>query len=144
MFGLIVSLVWFATVYFLGLPSTFPEAFSSATNLLFWWYVVTSIISGGIIILISIGVIGVGTLIGGRAGGFFGGLLGLIGGSALSFLILLVSALRTACAIGGAYLLSHSLIVSNVATDWDILKLVFGALLLVISLVIGAGYSSKK
>jgi len=145
MFGLILALVYGAGVYFLGKPNTFPEVFLGTTNFLLWWYIITSIILGVIMALVSIGIAGAGTILGASKMGALGGVLGFFGGGALSVLIMVLFAVKVTCSVGGVYLLHNSLTGASTGTpEWDTAKLIFGGILLMLSLVMGASSRSSS
>lgn len=134
--GPLIAFVWFAIVYFLGKPSTLPEAFLSASSFLLWWYIITSIIKGFIITIISTGVVSVGTLMGdhlfGRSGGKLFGLMGL----SVSVLLAIRFIVKTAFSIGGAYAISRSVVIaSDGVAEWNMPILILGSLLLALKMM---------
>jgi len=148
MLGLIIAFVYAAIVYFIVQPpSTLPDAFLDATNFLFWWYIVTSAILGAIMVVIVLGMLGGGLILGLKGWGIAGGLLGFLGGGAISIFVAIVFVIRTGCLIGGVWLLHHSLAIASVGNvEWDMPKLVFGGILLLIGLLMNrsSGHSSSS
>lgn len=142
MIGLIIAILYGLAVYFLGEPNTFPEVFLSATNFLFWWYVITSAIFFPIVLLISLGILGGGTILGHEAGGLLGGILGFLGGGALSVFTLIFSLIGIGFKIGGAYLLHHALTISSAGiAEWNVSAVIAGGVLLGTALLMGKSIS---
>ncbi len=142
--GLLVVLIFGVCVYFFGAPSTFPEVFQSATNLLLWWYIVACAIAAVFVVLGILALIGGGTALGALVGNVGGGLIGFVSGGVLSLLLLVPFAISLALSLGGAYLLHNALTFTPTGNPvWDTAALVVGGILLFLLLLMSM-VSSKK
>ncbi len=129
MIGFLISILvaaWLAVTQ--NLPA--EPIFLIATSFLCKWYIITTVLLAVIIMLTMLGVVTVGTAVGG-IGGF---LASLIGGGAITLLSMLFLMIKRAMLILGAYTLHASLTISQGAYVWNIFYLVLGGLLLLIAL----------
>jgi hypothetical protein len=129
MWGLIIAAVWFLVSYLTG---TRPEAaFLGSADFLFWWYLVCSVI---LVVLVVLPILGVAAVSLPRflGGGWFGAAAaGLTGGVLVLFLAVL--ALKLALPIIGAWLLAHSGGAEMSFAAFDKVRLIVGAILVVLS-----------
>lgn len=141
MFGLFLVLLYGGYRALVG--TDLFTIYQLSTNFLYTWYIWTTvayaIIYGIVGLLILIG----GVVIGSVKGGVIGGILGFIGGGTLSVLMLLVVGVSRACLIIGTLLLKQALIFGEVPT-WDTGKLIFGAVLLLIGIIMGRSSKSSS
>lgn len=144
MLGVAIALLIAGWGYFIA-DRVVELVFLSATNFLFWWYIVfTSIIAVvyGLIFLISIIC---GTAFGAVCGGKLGAILGFLGGSALSTIGLAKLVVKRGLLIFGTHMLHNSVvIITDSSPEWNMSKVVFGAILLVIGLIMNKKNSGSS
>jgi hypothetical protein len=148
MLGIFIT-VLIGIYQYLFITQTFEVIYLSLTHFLFWWYIITSGIAMLLIAAISIGITGYGAYKGsglGYSGGgkILGGLLGLAGGGAFSLVLMAVFAVGCGLKIGGVYLLSTAVTVAGQGYAWDIKTLIFGALALLLGLIMGKSSRSSS
>ncbi|MFA4999021.1 MAG: hypothetical protein WC514_03325 [Candidatus Paceibacterota bacterium] len=145
MFAITLSLFYAAFLYvFAG--SGMEASYSSATSFLYWWYFFWSIVLGVIVLGINLIVI-LGLTVEGaeELGGKLGGFLGFAGGGAISIFLSIVFLFRRVLYVGGAYLLNTALILNaNGVYEWENVRLVLGALFLLIAVMTRSRSSSSS
>ncbi|MBI4991703.1 MAG: hypothetical protein HZB99_00605 [Candidatus Harrisonbacteria bacterium] len=151
--GILLAAIYAGFLY-LFRTTNWPEIFLTSTNFLFWWYVVTSALIGLVVglatLMFAVGGAVTGGLVGsesggGKAGAVAGALLGLLGGGALSLLMLVSVAVGRLSLIYGTYLLHNSLLLTvSGGAEWDQTKLMIGGFLLLLGLVMGKGSGSSS
>ena len=141
MFGLFLALLY-AGYHYVGGTNLFT-IYQLSTSFLYTWYIWTTVVLGIIYGIIALLFLLGGAGLGAEKGGMIGGILGFIGGGVLSVLMLLLVGVSRACLIIGTILLKQALIFGEVPT-WDTTKLIFGAVLLLIGIIMGRSSSSSK
>ena len=145
MFGLIITVICAVVMLFTG--QVFPQAFAGATDFLLWWYVVTSIISAVFMALAALGLLGIGSVIGGLAKGVQGAVAGFFVGGALAVWSIAVFIFSCVMSIGGAYLLHSSVAINSAGVaEWNFPILIIGAVMLAVKIIwqLAANASSKN
>ena len=135
MFGLFLALVIFMWKFVIS-SFTMEMSFIGAAGFLYYWYltlgIVTMIIVGALALIpIIFGAVG-----GGAVGGKIGVALGLIAGGATSGFFVLVTLARRVLQVFGAWLLLTAGQPNMSFSDFDIKKLVAGAIILFITIVL--------
>ncbi len=133
---LVVTVIFALGVYFLGQPNTLSEVFLSATKLLFWLCLISSLMWLAVMVIFRI-VFSVmkPTLL--RKGMPLQVFTFLAPGYAVKSLAKFV--IFSGSLVVGAYLLHNSVVVSAGGTEWNVIKLAAGGILLVVGLIKGGG-----
>lgn len=135
MLGLIISSLY---ALILWIRKEVPDKiFMSSTKLLYYWYLIVTCISIGVVLLIC--VFG-GVIVGAGANGLLGFLFGGIAGSGVGLLVGCVILLFSLFAIVGAHFLRTAVTETEDGKfQWDRARLVFGIILVFISLLLSFG-----
>ena len=152
MFGVIIA-IWIGLFQYIFVTKA-PEAiWLISTNFLFWWYIVWSSVLAIIVFLVMLGIMGVTTFAAGSTGYGAGskllrGIGGFVGGGALSLLVGVLFFISAGLKIGGIYLLSTAVVLTEQGYVWNTTTLIFGTLALVVGLIMskssGSSSSSKS
>jgi len=134
MWGIIIS-AFYALI--LWIKSEIPDRiFMRSTKLLFYWYITITCIFIAIVLLIC--MFG-GVIAGAGANGMFGFLLGGLAGSGIGVLIGALIVLFSLFEIVGAHLLRTTVTEEDGKFQWSRARLVFGIILIIISLLLTCG-----
>ncbi len=144
MFGIIIAIVIAVFTIFVS-SNTMEVGFISALDFLWVWYWIWTVLQGLIIAFIMLIITGVLTFSGAnilssKAGAF----LGIAAGGALSILFVTKLAIRSILLLGGVYLLMTSGNAEMTFSEFDNTKLIFGAILLLIGLIMSKNSSSSS
>lgn len=148
MFGVVIAVLIGLFQYIFVTKA--PEAiWLTSTSFLFWWYIVWSSILAINILLVMLRITGDTTFAAGSSGYGAGskllrGIGGFVGGGALSLLVGVLFFIFAVLKIGGAYLLSTAVTLTEQGYVWDTTTLIFGTLALVIGLIMSKSSSSSS
>jgi len=152
MFGVVIA-VLIGLFQYIFITKT-PEAiWLTSTGFLFWWYIVWSSILAIIVFLVMLVITGATTFAAGSTGYGAGSKLlrvigGFVGGRAFSLLVGVLFFISAGLKIGGIYLLSTAVALTEQGYVWNTTTLIFGALALVVGLIMskssGSSSSSKS
>lgn len=140
MIGLVLALLWAVIVMFVQ-SGRAESAYADCTSFLYYWYLICNIFTVGLasFILFSATVIGAGK---GAAwqrrhlGGFFGGMIGggMLGAGIGSFAFLLLM-FQVAMFVGGAWLLKTADDGAQTFAQFNMPKLIFGAIFILVGII---------
>lgn len=148
MFGIVIAVLIGLFQYIFATKA--PEAiWLISTNFLFWWYIVWSSVLAIIVFLVMLGITGATTFVAGSTGYGAGskllrGIGGFVGGGALSLLVGVLFSISAGLKIGGVYLLSTAVTLTEHGYVWNTTTLIFGTLALVVGLIMSKSSSSSS
>ena len=144
MIGLVLAVLYVGWKYMFGGDMPVEAAFIGAAGFLYVWYWIWTIVQGIFNGLVSLGIFGAGAVAGGGSRfGMLGGVLGGLAGGGLSVNILAIFAVKSAALLVGAYLLEHSGTATMAFAEFDTKKMVIGAILILVGLVMSSSSSSS-
>jgi hypothetical protein len=143
MLGLVIALLvcgW--NVFLSGHP--IESGFLAGVHFLWWWYLVWTIFQGVFMILVLLGITIGGTAAGALLKGKRMGILGFMGGGALSTLILAIFAVQKVALLGSTYLLGTAGDEGMTFAQFDQIRLIFGSILLIGGILMGRSHGGSS
>lgn len=141
MFGIVIAVIVAAWTVFIS-EHTMEAGFLSGMDFLWVWYWIWTIVIGVFIVGMMLVVTGVLTFVSADAiGSKVGGLLGFAGGGVLSILVITIVIISRTLLLGGTYLLMTAGTPEMHFADFNTNNLIFGALFLVVGLVMSKSSS---
>lgn len=142
MLGLLIGLAVFGWGIIVG-EESMEAVFCGATNFLYIWYWIWAIVLGSIMAVVGIALPLIGAGAGMSAGGTFGGIVGFLLGGAGSMLLSFLFLVGRGLTILGAWLLMTAGNPEMPFSEFSTRKLVAGAIILFIAVIMSRRRSSK-
>ena len=144
MFGIVIAIIVAAWTVFIS-GHTMEAGFLSGMGFLWVWYWIWTIVIGALLVTMMLVATGALTFASADAmGSKVGGLLGFVGGGALSILVIAIVMISRALLLGGTYLLMTAGTPEMHFADFNTNNLIFGTLLLVVGLVMSKSTGSSS
>ena len=155
MLGLVLALLYIGWKFVFGGDMTTEVSFLNASNFLYYWYWVWTIVQAVMITPLLLAAMGISTVSGAvgassaaskrkNISGMLGGLAGFAFGSGASFLVLIFFCIYSALFIVGSYLLATAGTPDMTFGDFNVQKLIFGGIMLLIGVILKRSKSSSS